>query len=104
MPELRQSCFADLNDPATYDLRLYPVPRGESIPEAYWDSVQDPIFPAEAMTRDLLEARAEGWDGTGSSFQFQILYPDGVLVRYRATMSLSELWLLLEPAVFGRGA
>ena len=104
MPELRQSCFADLNDPATYDLRLYPVPRGESIPEAYWDSVQDPIFPAEAMTRDLLEARAEGWDGTGSSFQFQSLYPDGVLVRYRATMSLSELWLLLEPAVFGRGA
>ena len=56
------------------------------------------------MTRDLLEARAEGWDGTGSSFQFQILYPDGVLVRYRATMSLSELWLLLEPAVSGRGA
>ncbi|HIT29067.1 MAG TPA: hypothetical protein IAD05_08180 [Candidatus Faecousia gallistercoris] len=104
MPELRQSCMADLNDPATYDLRLYPVPRGESIPEAYWDSVQDPIFPAEAMTRDLLEARAEGWDGTGSSFQFQILYPDGVLVRYRATMSLSELWLLLEPAVSGRGA
>ena len=45
MPELRQSCMADLNDPATYDLRLYPVPRGESIPEAYWDSVQDRFSP-----------------------------------------------------------
>ena len=71
MPELRQSCMADLNDPATYDLRLYPVPRGESIPEAYWDSVQDPIFPAEAMTRDLLEARAEAGTGRGPAFNFR---------------------------------
>ena len=47
MAEVPASQFADLQEPASYDLRLYPIPRGDSIPDLYWDSIQDPVFRAE---------------------------------------------------------
>ena len=33
MAEVPASQFADLQEPASYDLRLYPIPRGDSIPD-----------------------------------------------------------------------
>ena len=59
MAEVPASQFADLQEPASYDLRLYPIPRGDSIPDLYWDSIQDPVFRAEDVTQALLEARAD---------------------------------------------
>lgn len=102
MPEAPASQFADLQEPASYDLRLYPVPRGDSIPDAYWDSVQDPIFRAEDVTRELLEARADFIADEGKThFQFQILHAEGVLVQYSLDLSLTELWAMVEPTLPG---
>jgi hypothetical protein len=102
MAEVPASQFADLQEPASYDLRLYPIPRGDSIPDLYWDSIQDPVFRAEDVTQALLEARADPILAEEKThFQFQILHADGVLVQYSLDVSLTELWAMVEPTLPG---
>ena len=102
MAEVPASQFADLQEPASYDLRLYPIPRGDSIPDLYWDSIQDPVFRAEDVTQALLEARVDPILAEEKThFQFQILHADGVLVQYSLDVSLTELWAMVEPTLPG---
>ncbi len=53
-----------------YDLSLYPIPRAETVPEALWEIVNDPIFDIGELTREAVWARTyqvqdagdvEGW-------------------------------------------
>ncbi len=41
-----------------YDLALYPIPRAETVPEALWEIVNDPIFDIGELTREAVWARA----------------------------------------------
>ena len=73
------------NEPEKYDLSLYPIPRAESIPKELWECVNNPVFPAEELTLDVIKARAfyvdnDRGDTPGWCMDFSVLYGD-VVVR-----------------------
>ena len=97
----------DADRPETYDLRLYPVPRADSVPEAYRETVDNPVFRAEDMSRDLMAARAytveDAGDTGGVRISFSVLHPDNTLVQYDAKgLTVEELWALVEPTLAKR--
>lgn len=94
----------DVNKPETYDVRLYPVPRADSVPEEYRETVDNPVFRAEDMSRDLAAARAytveDAGDTDGVRMSFSVLHPDNTLVQYDAKgLSVEEMWSLVEPTL-----
>ena len=94
----------DVNRPETYDVRLYPVPRADSVPEVYRETVDNPVFRAEDMSRELLDARAytveDAGDSGGVRMSFSVLHPDNTLVQYDAKgLGPEELWELVEPTL-----
>lgn len=60
-----------------YDLSLYPIPRADSVPEALREIVDDPIFDAQDLTQDVVDARTytgdEGYDCLHFSVRFENL-------------------------------
>lgn len=87
--------LADPDNPASYDLRLYPIPWCGSVPEEYWDTVNDPAFRAEDMSLEIVEARGREHDTGGMTYSFDVLHPDGVLVSYRCDgMTAQQVWAL----------
>lgn len=91
----------DADAPETYDLRLYPVPRADSVPEEYRETVGNPVFRAEEMSREVVEARAyapnELGDTNSLRIQFSVLHPDGTLVDYDCEgLSVDQVWGLVR--------
>lgn len=94
----------DVDRPETYDVRRYPVPRADSVPEEYRETVDHPVFRAEDMSRDLVAARAytaeDAGDTGGVRMSFSVLHPDNTLVQYDTKgLSVEELWALVEPTL-----
>lgn len=77
----------DIDQPDTYDLSLYPIPRAESVPDELREIVNDPIFRAEDLTLDVVLSRAytveDAGDVPGYRMHFSVLYGD-VLVEVDA--------------------
>lgn len=89
--------LADVNRPETYDLRLYPIPWCDSVPEEYRDTVSMPTFRAEDMSLAVVETRSHEKDTGGLSFQFGVLHDSGVLVEYRCDGHTAQaVWELVE--------
>ena len=85
--------LADPARPETYDLRLYPIPWCDSVPQEYWDTVNDPAFRAEDMSLELVEARGREHDTGGMTYSFEVLHPDGTVVSYRCdALSARQVW------------
>lgn len=97
----------DVDRPETYDIRLYPIPRADSVPQEYRETVDNPVFRAEDMGRDLVAARAytleDAGDTDGLRMSFSVLHPDNTLVQYDAKgLSVDEVWALVEPTLAKR--
>lgn len=89
--------LADPARPETYDLRLYPIPWCDSVPEEYREVVSNPAFKAEDMSLAIVEARGREHDTGGLTYSFEVLHPDGTLVSYRCDgMTARQVWELLE--------
>ena len=91
----------DISAPETYDLRLYPIPRADSVPEEYRETVDDPVFRAEDMGREVVEARSytpnEQGDTNSLRIGFSVLHPDGTLVDYSCEgLSVDQVWTLVQ--------
>ena len=102
--ETTVDCVVDVNKPETYDVRLYPVPRTDSVPEEYRETVDHPVFRAEDMSRELVAARAytveDAGDTDGVRISFSVLHPDNTLVQYDAKgLTVEEMWELVEPTL-----
>lgn len=86
----------DLEKAETYDLRLYEVPYGESVPEQYRESVGQPVFAIEDLSLEVVESRMVSYDDAGDTDtprgSFSVLYPDGMLVRFNGRGTASEIW------------
>ena len=94
----------DVDEPETYDVRLYSIPRADSVPEEYRETVDHPVFRAEDMSRAILDARAytveDAGDSDGVRMSFSVLHPDNTLVQYDAKgLTVDEMWELLEPTL-----
>lgn len=98
LPEVRQEIPAvDVNRPETYDVRRYPIPWSESVPEEYRDTVDMPTFRAEDMSLAVVEARGHEKDTGGLSFRFGVLQGHGVLVEYHCDgLSARQVWELVQ--------
>ena len=89
--------LADPDRPEEYDLRLYPIPWSESVPEEYQDTVSMPAFRAEDLTLAVVEARGREHDTGGMTYSFGVLHPSGALVEYRCDgLTAQTVWELVE--------
>ena len=90
--------LADPDRPEEYDLRLYPIPWSESVPEEYRDTVSMPAFRAEDLSLAVVEARGREHDTGGMTYSFAVLHPSGALVEYRCDgLTAEQVWALAAP-------
>lgn len=70
-------------DTRSYDLTLYPIPRAESVPEELWETVNNPVFRIDELTRAVVWRRAYTLDESDGSddwrLHFSVLYGDTVV-------------------------
>ena len=88
----------DPAQPETYDLRLYPQPYTDSVPEELAAQVNDPVFRLEDLTLSLIESRVfdpnEGGQYRGN---FRILFPNGVVAGFNVTgVSAEEIYEIIR--------
>ena len=98
LPEYIQDIpTVDVTRPEQYDLRLYPIPWCDSVPEEYRDMVSMPTFRAEDMSLAVVESRGHEKDTGGLTFSFGVLHQSGVLVEYRCDgLTAQAVWQLVE--------
>lgn len=94
----------DINNPAAYDVRLYSIPWCDSVPEEYWETVDNPIFRAQDMTREVVAARSRSYrdagDIDGPRIHFTIRYSDGTEAVYTSKgLSEDALWAMISPTL-----
>lgn len=73
-----------------YDLSLYPIPRGESVPEELWEIVQSPVFKAEDLSEDVISKRVteHSEDGkTVKKINFSLIFDNDIVI----TISTADL-------------
>lgn len=76
--------LTDTDEPKNYDMSLYPVPLCDSVPENLRTIVNNPIFKAEELTLDVVQARVSqaadaGDPSTLRISAFGVLYGDVVV-------------------------
>ena len=78
--------------PERWDLRLYPAPWTQSAAPEDWLTLEDPMFPAEMLSPELVAARTrEDYDGLDYC-NLSVLYENNTVVRVRAR-GVSADWL-----------
>lgn len=86
----------DIGIPETYDVRLYEVPYGETVPEEYREVFDNPVFAWEDMSLDIVESRMKVYEDRGDTAtprgNFSVLFPEGVLVRFTGRGSAEQIW------------
>ncbi len=90
-----------IEDPAGYDVRLYAIPWGDSVPGQYDDTFYNPVFRSADMSRGIVEARAytvaDRGDTDGPRMNFSVLHPDGTLVEYHCKgITVDQVWALVK--------
>lgn len=101
-----QGNTVDVSNPAAYDVRLYSIPWCDSVPEEYRETVDNPIFRAQDMTREVVSARARSYQDTGDidgpRINFTIRYSDGTEAEYTSKrLSEDALWAIISPTLPG---
>lgn len=89
--------LVDPGAPETYDLRLYPQPYADSVPEELAPMLNAPVFRQEDLTTSMVEARVFSIDG-GSQARgnFSILFPSGVVAELNVTgVPASEVYAMI---------
>lgn len=86
----------DIARAETYDVRLYEIPYGETVPEEYREIFQDPVFAIEDLSLEIIRSRVASYQDRGDTAtprgNFRVLYPDGVLVRFNGRGTPEEIW------------
>ena len=83
-----------------YDMSLYSIPLFDSVPSELREVVNNPVFLAEELTLDMVQARAfwvdERGDVSGWRMNFGVLYGDAVLTVSGRGVSPEQVWELLS--------
>jgi len=86
----------DVSKPETYDVRLYEIPYGDSVPEEYREVFDDPVFAWEDFSKEIVESRIKSISDQGDTNtprgNFSILFPEGVLVRFNGRGTPEQIW------------
>jgi len=74
-----------------FDLSLYSIPFAESVPQEYSQFVMNPVFLAEELTLDAVQAR-QLYSRGSSHMNFSVLFDD-IVVNISATgISAEQVW------------
>ncbi len=93
--------LVDINQKECYDLRLYEVPYADSVPEQYWETIQNPLFRLEDFSEEQVAARILYQNEPGDEkFQGQFslfLEEQGIVVQFNATrLSPAEMFQIVQ--------
>jgi len=85
-----------VNDRKKFDLAMYQIPWFESVPQEIMHYIMNPVFRAEEITLEAVEARAiESRDG-GIQMNFGVLYGDIlVTVNISGQLTPQEVWEII---------
>lgn len=96
--ERKQQRLTATADTQNYDLSLYPIPRADSVPEELREIVDNPIFLAEELTLEVVQARAykvqDAGDSHGWRMAFSVKYGD-IVVEVRSK-GIEPDWVYLQ--------
>lgn len=85
----------DINDRAMFDLSLYTVPWFESVPAGLMQYVMSPVFRAQEITLDAVQARAiEGRSGD-VQMNFGVLFGDVIVTINANGLPPYEVWEMI---------
>jgi hypothetical protein len=79
-----------------YDMSLYPVPWGFSVPEELHYYVQSPVFRADDMSLDVVKAREYNSEGTHVRC-FAVLIDDTIIEVSTRGINADRVWDMLQP-------
>lgn len=89
----------DVNQPETYDERMYEIPFAETVPEEYRASVDNPVFAWEDMSLEIVRSRMIAREDKGDTNtprgNFSVLFSDGVVLRFSGRGTAEEIWEML---------
>jgi hypothetical protein len=91
--DLARIVFADERE--KYEMAQYPIPWADSVPEELREVVLNPVFRAEELTLEIIQARAYSAGRRGSdavSMQFSVLYGDVVVEVSAGGLTPEEVW------------
>lgn len=90
----------DVARPETYDVRLYEIPYGETVPQEYWQQFDNPVFREEDFGQEVVEARMKTVQDAGDTGtprgNFAVLYDSGVLVRFSGRGNAGDIWEMFQ--------
>lgn len=86
----------DVEKPESYDERLYEIPHGETVPEEYRQSMDNPVFAWEDLSLEVVRSRmisyADSGDTSTPRGSFSVLYPDNIVVDFNGRGTAEEIW------------
>lgn len=98
--EPESAVTVDVEKPETYDVWLYEIPYGETVPEEYRQVFNDPIFAAEDLSLEVVRSRMKSIRDAGDTDtprgSFSVLYPDGVVLHFNGRGTADEIWEMLH--------
>lgn len=90
----------DVEKTETYDVGLYEIPYGDTVPAKYREVFSDPLFAAEDMSLEVVSSRMRSVSDAGDTNtprgNFSVLFPNGVVLRFNGRGTAEEIWNMLE--------
>lgn len=98
--EASNIALTDLSKPETYNVHLYDIPYGETVPREYWEAFNNPVFGAADLSLELIEARMKAVQDLGDTGtprgDFSVLYENDVLIRFNGDGTAQEIWEMFQ--------
>lgn len=95
-----QKRIVDPAKPETYDVSLYEIPYGETVPEEYREIFDHPVFKEADFSLELVKARMKSLPDAGDTNtprgNFAVLYDSGILVEFNGRGSAEEIWAMFQ--------
>ena len=87
----------DVAVPASYDWRLYDGSISDCVPPEYQADFYKPLFRAEDLSLDIIQARGRAKDTGGMAYRFYVLHENGTVVDYDCSgMTARQVWAMVE--------
>lgn len=87
---------ADISKPETYDVNLYEIPYGETVPEEYRAVFNNPVFAEADFSLDIVKSRMKTVSDSGDTDTprgcFSVLYESGVLVKFNGRGAAESIY------------
>ncbi len=92
--------IVNINEPETYDVRLYEIPYGETVPQEYRVVFDNPVFAWEDFSVEIIQSRMRTVEDRGDTItprgNFGILFTDNYLVEFQGKATINQVWEMFE--------